>query len=81
MSRAEAHVAALLGGAGEPDGQGERSSSGRAGLEESATGCSVHGVISLGGVGVEVSRCRDGVQVRASSRVLPGTCAVDVRSA
>ena len=78
VTRAQAHVAALLGGACESDGQGERSSTGRAGLEESATGCSVHGVVSLRGVGMDVSRCRSRAQVRASSRELPGTCVVDV---
>ena len=47
---AHAHHAALLGGAGEPDGQRERRGAGGAGLQESATSGCVHGTSSLRGV-------------------------------
>ena len=77
---AHAHDAALLGGAGEPDRHGECGCAGGAGLEESATGCSVHVDSSLRGTGVANSRC-GGAQARerACAPVVPGTCAVDVR--
>ena len=46
---AHAHHSALLGGACEPDRQGERGGTGGAGLQESATGCCVHVESSLRG--------------------------------
>ena len=44
---AHAHDTAFLGGAGEADGQGECGGASGAGLQESATGCSVHEATSM----------------------------------